>query len=399
MQNFFLLKNTVQTYVWGSFDGIPAFTGIVNTDDEPMAELWMGAHPAAPSHILTGKGTSAPLDKFIAERPQESLGTLIDTRYGHTLPFLFKVLSAATPLSLQVHPTREQAEKGFDRETESSVPVFSPVRNYKDRNHKQEILMAITPFTIMCGFKDPSICEELFSLTGSSILMEALNRLHTGGYCEFCQYLLELPLNERQSAIQKAINTDTKGATPAVHAAFNLLSQLATRFPDDIGCLAPLYLNLITLEPGEAVFLPEGIMHTYIKGTGLELMSNSDNILRGGLTKKHLDIPELLATLNPVPYKPEILKPPVGKGIFSYHTPSADFELSVLHPEIQGTEYRAVAPAIVIGSKGEIHATSTSGESCAIARGSFLFIPASGETISFTGKGTCYLASIPGLFD
>ena len=395
MQIFYALKNTIQTYVWGSYDGIPAFTGIVNTDDEPMAELWMGSHPAAPSRVLVGKD-AVRLDKFIAEHPLKILGKPTNDKYGASLPFLFKVLSAANPLSLQVHPTKEQAENGFARENEAGIPLLSPLRNYKDRNHKQEILMAITGFTIMCGFRDERQTVEYIGRIDSPILSEAIQRLNKGGYRAFCHYLLELEPENRKSAIEAALTVTNGTASTEEHAAFALASQLAAHYPGDIGCLAPLYLNVLNLNPGEAVFLPEGIMHTYIKGTGLELMANSDNTLRGGLTAKHLDIPELLEVLNPEPYKPEILKPEASRTLFTYHTHATDFELSTINMKEGTFSFSATAPAIIIGCSGELLASSSNEETCKVGRGSIVFIPASGSTITFTGNGTFYIASTPG---
>jgi mannose-6-phosphate isomerase len=399
MQNFLILKNTIQTYVWGSFDGIPAFTGIVNTDDEPMAELWMGAHPAAPSRVRIGKGDSVPLDKYIAEHSVEILGKETLDRYGATLPFLFKVLSAANPLSLQVHPTKAQAETGWKRENDSAIPLLSPNRNYKDNNHKQEILLAISPFTVMCGFRSPEKIRELLSLVDSPIIRESLARLESEGYHGLCQFLLELKPEERNSSIASVIAAGPHAPSVEARSTFALVARLFAHFPHDVGCLAPLYLNVLTLKPGEVIYLPEGIMHTYISGTGLELMSNSDNTLRGGLTAKHLDVPELLKILNPAPYTPEILKPASANSSCTYKTDAKDCELTLIRLQKSEFTYQATAPAIVVGATGDITATNQSGETCPIGRGAFILIPASGERITFSGTGVCYLASTPGTAD
>lgn len=399
MQNFLILKNTIQTYVWGSFDGIPAFTGIVNTDDEPMAELWMGAHPAAPSKVRIGKGDAIPLDKYIADHSLEILGKKTLDRYGATLPFLFKVLSAANPLSLQVHPTKEQAETGWKRENDLAIPLLSPKRNYKDNNHKQEVLLAISPFTVMCGFRSPEKIRELLSFVNSPIISESLTRLEAEGYHGLCQFLLELNPEDRAASITSVIAAGPHAPSAEARATFTLVARLYAHFPQDVGCLAPLYLNVLTLKPGEVIYLPEGIMHTYIQGTGLELMSNSDNTLRGGLTAKHLDVPELLKILNPEPYIPEILKPAPAQSSCTYKTAAKDCELTMVHLQKSEFTYQATAPAIVVGATGDIIATNQSGETCPIGRGAFVLIPASGERITFSGTGVCYLASTPGTTD
>lgn len=396
MQHFLILKNTIQTYVWGSFDGIPAFTGLVNTDDEHMAELWMGAHPAAPSRVLFGKGIAVPLDKYIAEHTIEILGKETVNTYEGTLPFLFKVLSAANPLSLQVHPSREQAERGYNREIDAEIQILSPNRNYKDKNHKQEVLLALSPFTVLCGFRSPEETRELLSFASSPVLDEAIARLERDGYRALCQYLLELDPDDRTEALAAACAAADRTSTEDKRWVYSLVTRLSAHYPGDVGCLAPLYLNALTLEPGEVIYLPEGIMHTYIQGTGLELMSNSDNILRGGLTAKHLDIPELLAILDPAPYKPKIIKPETRDKPYTYRTAAKDCELTALRLHDGEYSYRATAPAIVIGASGEIVATSSSGETCKIGRGSFVLIPASGDPITFSGSGVCYVASTPG---
>lgn len=397
MQDFFLrLKNTVQTYVWGSFDGIPAFTGLVNTDDEPMAELWMGAHPAAPSRILGAKGATTPLDTYIADHPLDILGQKTLDRYGPTFPFLFKVLSASNPLSLQVHPTRAQAQEGFARENAAGIPVQSPNRNYKDSNHKQEILLALTPFTAMCGFRDPAETRSLLGAAESPSLTVALEHLDRDGYGAFCRYLLELPAETKIDTLQSVIAANRESMSADAKRAFSLVERLFTHYKGDIGCLAPLYLNVLALQPGEVIYLPEGIMHTYIHGTGLELMSNSDNTLRGGLTAKHLDIPELLKILNVEPYKPVVLRPDATVKPFTYRTKAHDCELTAIRLGGDSFTYRADAPAIAIGATGEIVSSLASGESCAICRGSVVLIPANGEQITLSGTGVCYIASLPG---
>lgn len=397
MQTFYVLENTIQTYVWGSFDGIPAFTGIVNTDDETMAELWMGAHPAAPSHIVTGKGKPAPLNTFIEENPDKILGKDILERFGARLPFLFKVLSVAFPLSLQVHPSKKQAEAGFARENLAGIPLLSPVRNYKDINWKPEIIMALSHFTALCGFRMPEETAKLISCSDSPLLKQAIEKLNAGGYGPFCHFLLELGQNDKKDIIKNIMNTvETVIQTDSENTeAYVMVRLLANRFPDDIGILAPLYLNIIVLDPGEALYCPSGIMHTYISGTGLELMASSDNTLRGGLTAKHIDIPELLSVLNPEPYLPAKLRLEAERGIVSYKTPSDDFKLSVVRLDNTSAEYMAESPSIIIGSTGNITASCSNSDSCRIARGSIIFVPANGKQIVFSGKGVCYIASTP----
>lgn len=408
MKAFYPLENSIQAYAWGSKDGISAFTGIPNTDGKPMAELWMGAHPGAPSKIvdtmLTGASSGSiaitPLGDFIKADPAGSLGKDASSRFDGKLPFLFKVLSAGAPLSIQVHPSRAEAVEGFARENKAGIPLSAGERNYKDDNHKPEIIMAVTPFTAMCGFRKKQEAVNLLELIPGTELAPVVGILAKNGkYTDFCKALLELPRNVKDAiikiAIAKADSIEASDMGGTTKRAWALVRKLASFYPTDIGILSPLYLNVIDLVPGQGIYLPAGIMHAYIEGTGLELMANSDNVLRGGLTPKHIDIPELLSILSPEPYMPKIIEPENGVGVFSYRTESPEFELSRVDPQAGKAEFRTTEPAIMIGATGEVTATAASGETFTFVRGKTAFVTALGETIVFSGTGTAYIASIP----
>ena len=367
----------------------------------------MGAHPSFPSRLAgddsanndsAGAGLLVPLDQFIARDPESTLGREALLLFGNTLPFLFKVLSAASPLSLQVHPSKRQATEGYARENESGIPLTSPERNYKDSNHKPEIIMAITPFTAMCGFRNPGETLTHFSCFKTPLLEPALASLRTiGTYGTFCKKLLELAPAEKRAVITDALKAASECERHPVSAkrAFHLMRDLAGEYPDDIGILSPLYLNVIDLEAREAMYLPAGIMHAYVKGTGLELMASSDNVLRGGLTPKHIDVRELLNILNPDFFVPEIIPPPSRKGMYHYRTPSTEFELSSITPENTQVPWTARFPAICMGGEGTITVKNDKGDSHRLLKGTTIFIPASGEQLIFSGEGTCFMASIP----
>lgn len=401
MKSFNILENSIQNYAWGSIDGISQFTGLQNRNGQPMAELWMGAHPASPSKIfVTESADPISLIQYIAENSSAILGEKNASTYGNKLPFLFKILSASSPLSLQVHPSKKQAEEGYRRENLDGIPLSSPKRNYKDDNHKPELLMALTPFTAMCGFRDVVETCMLFSTLSSEILNPAVTLLHaTGNFNQFCKSLLELPESSIQlvidEAVKKAVVLANKTVNYETEKAFATLLLLAGHYPTDIGILAPLYLNVLQLQPREALYLPAGVMHAYIEGTGLELMASSDNVLRGGLTKKHIDKTELLAILNPSTFIPSIISPGDAHGLFRYKTESTEFELSSVSLNGETVAVPADDPSIIIGAQGTIKGISFYGEECDFHKGTIIFIPATDKPISLIGHGVCYIASIP----
>ena len=399
MKCFFPLHNLIQNYAWGSLDGIASFTGIPNTTQVPQAELWMGAHPAAPSTIEIECNKTITLDKFIAGAPESILGKQTAKTFTNRLPFLFKILSAAKPLSLQVHPSREQAKVGYIRENNAKIPPSSPVRNYKDDNHKPEIIMALDEFTAMCGFRPIENTVRLFNLLNITEFAPVLDRLQIdGNYVEFCRYFLELSGTNKNNvlqAIRSRLNSAKNFPDDNITYIFRLLKDLQQYYPDDTGILAPLYMNVFTLQPGEALYLPAGILHAYIKGTGLELMANSDNVLRAGLTPKHIDVQELLSILKADVFVPTPLRPPITpNSIYHYHTPCAEFELSLISPHNTEIQIPASFPSIILGHTESV-ILSTESEKHTLGRGESVFIPACRNPIYISGSGIAYMASLP----
>jgi mannose-6-phosphate isomerase len=402
MRSFYQLENPVQSYAWGSLDGISDYIGIPNIEGKPMAELWMGAHPANPSFALDGT-TRISLDRLIGKDPVAFLGKDALRRFGGELPYLFKVLSASGPLSLQVHPPREQARIGFDRENREGKPLADPARDYKDPNPKREILMALSPFTAMCGFRDPAESLRLLGSVSCPALDAEMRALTTpdgrrSGYVSLYRSLLELENDSRREIISTATKTahirSRETADIDDRNAYELLLALVDRFPDDIGILCPLYLNIVNLVPGEALFIPSGIIHSYVRGTGLELMTNSDNTLRCGLTPKHRNVPELYSILEDAPFAPEIARPDHEAKIFRYPARFPEFELDVLNGNDERNFLRAGRPAILLGLAGEL-TVSANGDARTIAKGTSLFVPASVDSIEIAGTGKAALATIP----
>jgi mannose-6-phosphate isomerase len=406
------LKNTVKNYEWGSPQWLPEFLGERNISRIPWAELWMGVHPSGPSRI-TGEAERGELllPDLIARNPRYFLGEETGRNFGG-LPFLFKVLAAAKPLSIQAHPDAEQARQGWERENSRAVPLDAPERNYKDPNHKPEILCALSRFKAMCGFRPPEEIRGLLEIFGSkSGLQSAMEGLVSAlGVSEDSNplrtflsrlYTLDAETLERMSEYGK--NQALEEEYPEYSEEWSLVRNLAGLYPGDSGVIAPLYLNLLTLAPGEAIYLPAGILHAYVHGMGVELMANSDNVLRGGLTSKHIDLKELFRVLVFSPFRPQVLRPGVRAGdgtgsgnrplCFTYPAPCEEFSLSLM----QGGEtvFSEKGPSIVLVTEGELEINGDN-EKLRFRQGESAFIPAGAGELRFSGAYTLYAAGVGG---
>ncbi|OIV36943.1 mannose-6-phosphate isomerase, class I, partial [Mangrovactinospora gilvigrisea] len=326
------LINTVRPYAWGSTTAIPALLGVPPTG-EHQAEMWMGAHPGAPSRTASD---DTPLPEAIAADPVGQLSAAVVDRYGPTLPFLLKILAAETPLSLQVHPTIAQARAGFDDEEARGIPLDAPERNYKDRNHKPEMIVALGDFEGLCGFRDPARTADLLDLLGvpelagwTEILRgkpapEALREVLTAALSADATALAPLVTATTQ-ALRLASTTDSPWADTC-----RAYADAAAHYPADPGLFAAMLLNHVTLTAGEALYLGAGVPHAYLHGLGVEIMASSDNVLRCGFTPKHIDVPELLRVVDFTPGDPAVLQPVDGPepGEKRYPAPIDDFRLS-----------------------------------------------------------------------
>jgi mannose-6-phosphate isomerase len=408
------LRNPLQYYDWGSPSLIPDFLGLSNPEQRPVAELWMGAHPKAPSSVEIG-GKSLPLSDLIDRDPETFLGGNTALRFGPRLPFLFKVLAAEKPLSIQCHPDLPRARDGFARENRAGIPLDSPVRNYRDDNHKPEILLAVTPFTALRGFRPVSEITDFFAAFPAGDLVDMGRRLsraaESDGLKAFLRELLSVPRDTAASWIGECLASDRTASDTASIPEWSWFRRLADSYPGDPGCFAPFYLNLLSLDPGEAVFLDAGELHAYLSGLGVELMANSDNILRGGLTSKHIDIEELLAVLSPKPGRVEVLRPRIqnlggGRIEETYAAPAEEFVLSVLRSKTRsgdggkiggpggGTPLEVLSPEILLCGEGRAEIT-TSGETCVLHRGESAFISGSARSCVLTGPCVLYRARVP----
>ncbi|WP_145491906.1 mannose-6-phosphate isomerase [Yersinia rohdei] len=380
------MKNAVQNYAWGSTDALTELYGIANPDAKPMAELWMGAHPKSSSEVLDANGQWHSLREVIAQDPVANLGQDVFTRFGE-LPFLFKVLCAAQPLSIQVHPSKAASEIGFAKENKAGIPLDAAERNYKDANHKPELVYALTPFQAMNGFRTLEDIETLLQpLTAAHPAIAAfLREPNTEHLATLFASLLSMAgdVKTRALGILKAALNNQLGEP------WDTIRSISRYYPDDSGLFSPLLLNVVTLQPGEAMFLYAETPHAYLQGVALEVMANSDNVLRAGLTPKFIDIPELMANLQFIP-KPAntLLTTPLRQGnelVFPIPVEDFAFSLHSLTPEPQALAQQSAAILFCVQGqavvkKAQQTLTLRAGESC--------FIAANESPVTIQGEGS-----------
>ncbi|WP_103760754.1 mannose-6-phosphate isomerase, class I [Streptomyces sp. SM10] len=391
------LSNTVRPYAWGSTTAIPELLGTAPTG-EPQAEMWMGAHPGAPSRLTRSPGADAPgseagersLTDVIAADPLRELGAAAVGAFGPRLPFLLKLLAAGAPLSLQVHPDLAQAQQGYADEERRGVPVDAPHRTYKDANHKPELICALTPFDGLCGFRRPTEAADLMAALGVDSLKPYADLLRArpedGALREVLTAILTADPDEMAHTVAEA--AEAAARLGGAHAPY---AQIARHYPGDPGVIAAMLLNHVQLQPGEAMFLGAGVPHAYLGGLGVEIMANSDNVLRCGLTPKHIDVPELLSIVRFEPTEPGILRPEAApNGEELYETPVDEFRLSRYVLPAGGTpvDLTAATPQILLCTAGAPTAADLS-----LAPGESVFVPAD-ETVEVAGTGTLFRATV-----
>jgi mannose-6-phosphate isomerase len=333
-----LLRGALRTYAWGSRTAIAEFTGRPVPAAHPEAELWFGAHPGDPAWLKTAQGETSLLEVLVAD-PEGQLGSASRARFGDVLPFLVKVLAADEPLSLQAHPSADQAVEGYLREERMGIPVSSPVRNYRDTSHKPELLVALQSFEALAGFRQASRTIELLQALAVSDLDPFIDLLNDQSDADGLRALFTTWITAPQPDIDVLVPAVLEGAIQYVsssatefQAEAKTVLELGERYPGDAGVLAALLLNRISLAPGEAIFLPAGNLHAYLRGVGVEVMANSDNVLRGGLTPKHVDVPELLRVLDFTPTTEEQLRAQTRREgpELIYETPTDEFAVALL---------------------------------------------------------------------
>ncbi len=366
---------------------------------EPWAELWMGAHPKAPSEVdLEGRWT--PVDRLIKKFPAEVLGETVAQNFDNTLPYLYKLLAADQPLSIQAHPNKIQAKQGFERENRLKIPLNAPHRNYKDRSHKPELICALTRFTVLKGFRRVSEMLPLLKTLCPTALSREIDKLSAeggSGLKEFFSGLLTLPREKQQAVVVEAAENAKKQT--GRHPAFEWVLNLHKNYPEDIGVLSPAILNLIILAPGEALFLPAGELHAYLKGLGMELMANSDNVLRGGLTRKHIDPSELLSVVSFTETGVDILLPEKRSMTEEvYPVLAEEFFLSVIRvgPGRNHTAPEKHSADILFCLTGEgVISYGKNNEPVRFSKGISIIIPADVGSYRISGDAVLYKAGVP----
>jgi mannose-6-phosphate isomerase len=393
------LQPVIQPYAWGSRHGIAELQERPVPAHGPEAELWMGAHPKAPS-ALERNGRAATLDELIAAAPVRELGTECAARFGNRLPFLLKVLSAAQALSIQVHPSRAQAQAGYAAENEGGLPPDDPARNYVDDWPKPEMLCALTPFEVLAGLREPAdaaaflgaldvaelrpLAAELAAATGPEAIADALASI------------LRWPADGSERLVgdvAAACAGLARTGSPYAAACAAVVREVRHR-PGDLGVVAMPLLRHEVLMPGEAVFMPAGGLHAYLYGTGIEVLANSDNVVRAGLTDKHIDVPELLKLLDPAIPVPVLTPRQVAAGVCRWDTPAPEFALYRIDPGADGMVLPGSGPRILLCTDGSVALRTRAGDTVKASRGESCFVADADGAVRATGPARAFLACV-----
>jgi mannose-6-phosphate isomerase len=416
-----LLQPVVRLYPWGSRRGIAELQGRPVPAADPEAELWMGAHPSGPSGLAR---RADKLDAFIAADPDRELGPQVVARFGPRLPFLLKVLSAAQALSIQVHPSREQAQAGFRADNDRGLALDDPARNYVDDWPKPELLCALTPFEVVAGLRTPADAAGILRALAVPELQPLAADLAPSApasaapgvepapaaqeaepapaaqeaepapadLARVLGVILDWPDPDRLvSDVLAACGPLAAGTGPYAETCASAL-RVADDHPGDLGLVAMLLMRHLVLQPGQALFMPAGGLHAYLEGTGIEVLANSDNVVRAGLTPKHIDVPELLKLLDPAVTVPILSSCAVAEGLSSYDSPAPEFRLYRLDLAATPLELPGTGPRILLCVDGAVALHSDSG-SVFLDQGESCFISAADAPVRAAGPAHAFLAA------
>lgn len=379
-----LLDGAEKDYAWGSPTAIPAFLGRSPDPGRPLAEVWFGAHPTAPSIAHSSEGPIA-LDRWIEEQGERALGDLLHRRY-RGLPFLVKLLAPGRPVSLQVHPGAVMAARGFDREQAAGVPIDSAARTFKDRNHKPEMVYAVTEFEGLVGARTADEAAALLHPLCDPLARRVLNALGKG-MSEAMEVILSASPEEVAGLIAEARRCVTSPNDP-----YALVGELSRWYPRDPGAAASLLLNHVWLRPGEAVFVGAGVPHAYLSGLAVEVMANSDNVFRAGLTQKRVDLEGLMRAVDVRPHPGPLRRERLSSTVARLAPPVDEFAL--MEVEAGGSGLPIAGPVIAIGIAGspvlELHDARWP-----LPPGGALFLGADHPAIRVVGGGRVVLAHCP----
>ena len=393
MGEIFSLKNQIQNYAWGSREILGRMRGVPVPTEQPEAEVWVGAHPAAPSRA-TVDGAESPLNELIVENPSRFLRP---DRTSDWFPFLFKILAIDAPLSIQVHPTPEQAIAGFEDEQARGIAIDAPYRNYKDRYSKPETVIALSPMRVLTGVRPVEQLKTLAAAFGAAWLAERAELSPK----QLLTEIIRLPEETASAAVQHLVDTAAGllGASNDVVAdAAELVRIVDGKYPGDRGLLVAFVMNLVHLAPGESTFTPDGQVHAYVSGTAIELMNPSDNVMRAGLTAKHIDTEELIKVLGEKQDAPVIQRPNPEDGPLGTYA-MWDERMSVTRVRVEEGKplsytFKGISAALSVAGKVAIQAKDGNGtdEFVLGATESVLHVGEPSEAV-LSGSGELYIAS------
>ena len=368
------ITNTPRDYAWGSHSAIAELLRRAPSGS-PEGEYWLGTHPGSPS-VLTGRS---------ATDPESHLSDLT------TLPFLLKVLAASSPLSLQAHPSTAQAQAGFARENAEGIPLDAPNRNYRDAAHKPELIYALSAeFVALSGFRPVADTRRLLSALGPDPLVADLVRRLADD--DALRAVFEW-LMTRSPGVEELIARLVELAAVRSEPEFAMVGVLAADYPRDPSIVIALLLNRVVLRPGQAMYLPAGNIHAYLSGLGIELMAASDNVLRGGLTPKHVDVAELLAVVDFRPTAAPLLTAThLAKGVEAFRPNVPEFELVVVNPQADGARFTPPGESILLCTEGSITVRGAV-SATHLSQGDSVYVTADEREVEFTGTGTIFIAT------
>jgi mannose-6-phosphate isomerase len=388
------LTGVVRPYAWGSRTILAKLQGRPAPSEEPEAELWLGAHPGDPSTVTRPDGVVS-LDTLIADDPKGQLGPEVAGEFGSRLPYLMKVLAADEPLSLQAHPDAEYARRAFAaQEADPAAP-----RNYTDPYHKPEMLVALTPFQALCGFRAPEVSAAVLDGLDVPRLAPVVAALRAGvaGLPDAVRTLLSWPAEDRRPLVDAVVAAARAGTTSSYASSYALAVELAAHYPGDPGVLVALLLNHVRLDPGDAIWLPAGNLHAYLNGAAVEIMAASDNVLRGGFTSKRVDVEELLRVLRfEVLDEPVLRSVEVAPGVVTWPVPAREFALYRIRVDgpapitVPGT-----GPRILLGTEGEVGVREECGDAVTVRTGAAAYAPADATQLTVAGPGEVFVAAVP----
>jgi mannose-6-phosphate isomerase class I len=400
------LECGVQHYDWGDPRAIPALLGRPNPQGQPFAELWAGAHPDLPAQAIV-EGVRVPLDLLMRDAAKEILGTALAARFDGELPFLLKILAAAKPLSIQAHPNRAQALSGFERENREGLPLDAATRNYRDPHHKPELLVALSEFYALRGFRPLAEIERTLASTPELAPLAPEDLKDGEGLVALYRHIMNLSQPEASALLgpllDRLAREDRQQAFAPLDPPYWILRahrEFSTPGHHDRGLFSILLLNLVRLRPGQGIFLAAGELHAYLQGTGIEIMANSNNVLRGGLTTKHIDTSELLRVLTFSAGPADVLEPrhrPETTWLDEYETPAAEFALSrveLVSGRVRSLQAGEMRLALVTG--GSVHVEAEGSAQLRVRPGEALLVPPGlGCEMSAPEGAQLWLAKVP----